>query len=103
MRRILSIALLVLAVTFVSGLALAGGDHKASKTHDVNVEVVSADVEGKTITIKGEDGESKTVPVLGEAISQLKNVHAGDKVTLTCKDKENGEHEGVTAIKIAKS
>ena len=70
--------------------------------HDVTAEVVSVDLDAKTITIKMDDGKTTTAPVMGQAISQLKDVKAGEKVTLTCKDKENGDHEGVTAIKAMK-
>lgn len=78
--------------------ALAG-----AKTHEMTATVVSVNLEGKMITIKDEKGEEKTAPVIGKAVAELKTVHAGDKVTLTCQDKENGEHEGVSAIKVEKA
>lgn len=92
---------LIFALVLAAAPALAGEGHAhgKGKLHDVTAEVVSVDADAKTITIKTEDGKTKTAPVMGEAISQLKDLQAGQKVTLTCKDKENGEHEGVTAIK----
>ena len=92
---VLFFALVLAAVPAVAG---EGHDHKA-KNHDVTAEVVSVDVDAKTITIKTDDGKTTTAPVMGQAVSQLKDVKAGEKVTVTCKDKENGDHEGVTAIK----
>jgi len=91
---------LMFALVLVSVPAFAGHDAKG-KNHDVTAEVVSVDLDAKTITIKTPEG-TKTAPVMGEAVGQLKDVKAGEKVTLTCHDKENGDHEGVTAIKKAK-
>jgi hypothetical protein len=74
--------------------------HAAMKTHDVQAEIVSVDAEKKTLTIKGET-ENKTVPVEGKAVAALKNVKAGEKHTLTCKDNDKGEHQAVVDIKPA--
>jgi hypothetical protein len=73
----------------------------AAKNHDVQAEIVSVDVEKNTLTIKGEK-ENKTVPVEGKAVAALKTVKAGDKLTLTCKDNEKGEHQAVVDIKAEK-
>ena len=91
----------VMCALFVAGLilgvatpAMAGG-----KTHQVKATVVAVDAEHNQITIKDETGAEKTAPVMDKAVEELKNLKACDKVTLTCKDNEAGEHEGVTAIK----
>jgi hypothetical protein len=73
------------------------------KTHEVTVDVISTDLTAMTMTIKGEDGQDKTVPVKKSALEGLKKVKAGDKVILTCQDNEKGEHEAITAIRLAKS
>lgn len=73
----------------------------AGKVHDVKAEVVSVDLEGKKITFKNEQGENQTAPVMDKAAPALKTLKAGDKVILTCLDNENGEHQGITAIKPA--
>jgi tRNA(Arg) A34 adenosine deaminase TadA len=73
---------------------------KAGKTHKVEAEVVSADVEKKTLTFKSE-GAEKTAPVGAMAVYRLKKVKAGDKVTLTCKDDDKGEHQEITMIRPA--
>ena len=98
-------AALLVCATFVAGLILAQAHTvtAAAKTHNLSATVVSVDLEGKKITIKDDKGEMKTAPVLAEAIESLKTIKAGDKVTLTCKDNDKGEHEGVTAIKIDKA
>jgi len=90
-----------IAMMFVAGLALAlAADAKATgKTHDVTAEVVAVDMEAHTITIKAGAGESKTVPVRDEAVEQLKTVTAGEKVVLTCRDNDKGEHEAIVKIK----
>ena len=72
-----------------------------TKTHKVDAEVVSADVEKKTLPFKAEGGE-KTAPVGPVAVYRLKKVKAGDKVVLTCKDNaETGEHIEVAFIRMA--
>jgi hypothetical protein len=71
------------------------------KTHDVKGTVVAVNVEGKTITFKDDSGASVTAPVLDAAAGTLKNVKAGEYVTLTCQDNEKGEHEGITRIQAA--
>ena len=81
----------------------------AAKTHDTTVEFVSADSVKKTVTIKTEDGQQKTVPVEGKAditVYQITKVtrgriKAGDKITVTCRDNEKGEHQAITAIVVA--
>ena len=73
-----------------------------AKTHEVQAEIVSADETAKTLTIKG-DTDNKTVPVEGKAVASLKTVKAGEKVTLTCRDNEKGEHQAVVAIAAAKA
>src|SRR2546426_6919082 len=75
----------------------------AGKTHNMAGTVVSVDQDGKKITFKDDTGTSMTVPVLDTAVGSLKNLKAGQKVTLTCQDNDNGDHEGVSAIKVAKS
>jgi hypothetical protein len=72
-----------------------------TKTHKVDAEVVSADVEKKTLTVKAEGGE-KTAPVGPVAMYRLKKLKAGDKVVLTCKDNaETGEHIEIAFIRMA--
>jgi hypothetical protein len=72
----------------------------AVKTHMVEAEVVSADATAKTLTIKGEP--NKTVPVDATAAATLKNLKAGEKVKLTCRDNDKGEHEAITHITVEK-
>ena len=75
------------------------GEAKGKKTHDVTVTIVAVDETGKTITFKTDTGEQKSAPVMGAAINKMKNLKAGETVTLTCTDKETGEHEGISDIK----
>ena len=74
----------------------------AGKKHEMKAEVVSVDVAGKTLTIKDEKGANKSVPVMGDAVNMLKDLKAGDKVTLDCQDNEKGEHQGIVGIKMTK-
>jgi hypothetical protein len=72
------------------------------KTHTIEAEVVSANEMEKTLTIKTDKGD-QTVPVEGVAVSELKSVKAGEKVKLTCRDNEQGEHQAITKIHAEKS
>jgi hypothetical protein len=74
----------------------------AMKTHVVDAEVVSADATAKTLTIKGET-ENKVLKVDAVAVGHLKNLKAGEKVKLTCRDNEKGEHEAITKIVVEKT
>ena len=102
-------ALLVAGAAYASQATTAPAKTKApakgmatGKTHTVEAEVVSADPTAKTLTIKGDAGD-KTVPVEGAAVAELKNVKPGEKVKLTCRDNEKGEHEAITKIHAEKS
>jgi len=67
------------------------------KSHVVEAEVVSSDATAKTLTIKGEK-ENSILKVDASAVSQLKALKAGEKVKLTCRDNDKGEHEAITHI-----
>ena len=98
------IALLTSLALLVAGLAVAGdmkaADKKMGKTHEVQSEIVSMDMAGKTMMIKGEKGDMK-VPVMGKALDAMKTMKPGDKVTLTCQDDDKGAHMGVSDMKKA--
>jgi ABC-type Fe3+-hydroxamate transport system substrate-binding protein len=102
------VALLLSALLVVAGVASASSPAAAKtkaatgKTHVVEAEVVSADAMAKTLTIKAE-GADKTVPVEGAAATHLKNLKAGEKVKLTCRDNEKGEHQAITHITVEKA
>ena len=106
------LALLLCGLLVVAGVASAASQATApakakapaatAKTHVVEAEVVSADATAKTLTIKGETGD-KTVPVEGAAATHLKSLKAGEKVKLTCRDNEKGEHQAITHITVEKA
>jgi FtsP/CotA-like multicopper oxidase with cupredoxin domain len=101
MRKLL---LLVLAACVVASFsALPSPALAAGKTHDMAGTIVSVDTAGKKITFNDDTGTSMTVPVLDKAVGSMKNLKAGQKVTLTCQDNDNGDHEGVSAIKVMDS
>jgi glycine cleavage system protein P-like pyridoxal-binding family len=91
------------AIALASVLVLAGLQSvwaaDPAKTHDMKVEVVSVDTKAHTVTFKDESGKTQTAKVLEEARASLKDIKAGDKCTITCKDNEKGEHQGVTSIR----
>jgi hypothetical protein len=95
---------------FVAGVAFAQGTAPAAqapakattatpaaKTHPVKGEFVSSD--GKTITIKLESGDNATAPLQGKALEQVKDLKAGQKVVMICKDDAAGKHEAAIAVK----
>ena len=69
-----------------------------AKTHDMHATVVSIDLETKELTFENMDGETMTAPVLDKALKSLETLKAGDKVTVTCQDTEEGKHEGISKI-----
>ena len=69
----------------------------AAKAHPVKGEFVSRD--GKTITIKLENGENATAPLQGKALTQVKDLKAGQKVVMICKDDAAGKHEAVITVR----
>lgn len=100
---------LLLSLVLMAGLAYANETKKAApakapekaaavKTHEVQAEIVSVAADGKTITIKGEK-EDKTIPVDEKATAAIKNLKAGEKATLICRDNEKGEHVAVAGVK----
>ncbi len=112
---------MLMALVFVAGVAMADESKKAdatkpgqktakaeaakpgqaaTKTHEVDAEIVSVDAQKKTVTIKGEK-ENKTVPVDEKAFASVKALKAGEKVTLICRDNEKGEHQAVAGVKAA--
>ena len=98
------LALLVLAFA-MTGLLLAQATPvlAAGTTHDMKATVVSVDIEQKMLTFTDEQGKEMTAPVLEGAAKQLNGLKAGDKITLTCQDTEQGEHEGVSKITHSKA
>ena len=106
---------LLLSLVFAAGVAFAQNAKPAdkpaapataekaaqpAKTHEVTAEVVSVDTVKNTITLKGDKGNN-TAPVEGKAVASLKSIKTGEKVTVTCRDNEKGEHQAVTEIKPA--
>ena len=73
----------------------------AANTHDVNGTIVSIDKVKHTVSMRMDDGQITTGPALGKsAIKALGKLKEGDKVVVTCKDDEKGEHLGATKIKV---
>ncbi len=68
------------------------------KTHEVAAEIVSVDATAKTVTLKGEK-TNMTVPVDEKALATVKELKAGQKATLLCRDNEKGEHVAVAGVK----
>lgn len=94
---------LLLALVFAAGIASAEEKKAhamkpAGNTHEVAAEIVSVDAVAKTVTIKGETGNN-TVPVEEKALAAVKELKAGQKVTLICADDEKGAHKAVAGVK----
>ena len=109
------LTLLLCALFIVAGVASASqatapatpakpaakAEPAVAKTHVVEAEVVSMDVAAKTLTIKGEP--NMTMPVEGAAVEHLKALKMGEKVKLTCRDNDKGEHQAITHITVEKA
>jgi len=95
---------LLLSLLLVAGLLLSATvAAQTSKTHKLTAEVVSTDASAKTITVKNADGREMTARVEGKAAEALASFKAGDKVTLTCRDNDAGEHEAIVEIQKVKA
>lgn len=94
-------ALGILLVTAIP-LALGGTLMAASKSSmsELTTEVVSINLDQQTVTLKGSDGKTITLPVQGEALASLKSqkVTTGDKVIATVQDNGQGKQEVVTKL-----
>ena len=110
-------ALLLCALIGFAGVASASQAtapaKPAAKTHIVEAEVVSADVVAQTLTVKAvkaEKAEAAEMSMKGEmtmkvdaaAAEHLKTLKAGEKVKLTCRDNDKGEHEAISHITVEK-
>lgn len=97
MKYVVSI---VLAVALLVAPAFAAQAEKGSsgKTHQFTAEFVSGDAQAKTVTVKGADGNTVTLPAEGKALEALSTLKAGDQITLTCRDNEKGEHQAIVSI-----
>jgi hypothetical protein len=102
MKTLALILSLGLAGAVASASTLQTAATSTDKNHQVTAEVVSVDTAKNTITIKGSDGMEKTASVEGSAVTALKALRPGEKVTLTCRDNDKGEHKAVTAIQVNK-
>lgn len=99
MRKLsLLFGVLVAVALLAAPLAPAWAGDK--KHHEMTVTVVSVDENGKMMTFKTDTGEEKSAPVTGQAINKMKGLKAGETITLTCTDKDTGEHEGISDIKV---
>ena len=107
------LALLLCALFIVAGVASAAqatapakpAAAPAAKTHVIEAEVVSADAVAKTLTVKDEKAEKgeMTMKVDAVAAGHLKTLKAGEKVKLTCRDNDKGEHEAISHITVEKA
>lgn len=90
--------MLSLAILALPALAAAGG----FKYHEVKGTFVSGDPKTNEFTIKFDDGSTSTGKAEGKAIKQAAALKPGDKIELTCKDNDKGEHLAATQIKVLK-
>ena len=95
---------LLFAGLLLSGMALMPNSLQArnwlEKLHKGTYQVVSVDSKARTITLRDDSGGTNTAPVLGKAVEKLDRFSSGMKVTVTCRDSDDGKHEGVIDIEL---
>jgi len=96
MKKLASVVSSILIVALA--LALPAATFAAGKTHEMKGTVVSVDAKANTLTFTDEKGENHTAPLLDKAIKEAESIKAGEKVTITCQDTEQGEHQGISGI-----
>lgn len=96
-------AMLVVALLATLPLVLAGPNLAKGTTHEVSTKLVAVNLEKRTVTLEGSDGDDMTMPVRGEALASLKSqiVKVGDSVIATCQDDDQGNHEAVIGLRPA--
>jgi hypothetical protein len=99
MKKLGSIVASIVIAALV--LALPATAFAAGKTHDMKGTVVSVDTKANTLTFTDEKGESHTAPLMDKAIKEASTVKAGEKVSLTCQDTDQGAHQGIIKIRKA--
>lgn len=107
----LAMAAILGCATLAGPQVLAGESHPEAQhpaaaaakttTHDMTVTVVSVDAKTHTLAFKDDQGKEYHSKCMGAAVKEMATVKAGDKVTVTCKDNEKGEHLGLVGIKPA--
>jgi hypothetical protein len=96
---LLSLVLMTGAAMTVAGPAASADQKEGYGATDKTVsgEVVSADIDGKTLTIKSDTGTKETLSVDAKALTTLKSIKTGDKVTLKVKNNAVTEIKTQTA------
>jgi len=98
MKNAMKLLMPVAAFALLAGTTAAGEKmlvRDGEKTY--TVEVISADTTAKTLTIRGDDGQS-TLFVDDRAIGSLGTVRPGDTITVATRDEATGRRRYVTAI-----
>jgi ubiquitin len=84
--------LLCMALAFsltISGIVMAAGK-PSNKSEKLTAEIVSVDPMAKTITIKDDKGENKTMTAAHSAAKYIRDLKPGDKAVLTCRQDDKG-------------
>jgi len=102
---------LLLSCMLVAGVVSAADKNHASKSPRaaataalkaapvVTAEIVSVDATAKTVSFKNEKGENVTWPVDAAAVSSLKHLRAGEKVTIGYTVDDKGAPKAAIDIK----
>jgi hypothetical protein len=97
---------LLFAGLLVSSLTLLPDSTQArnwlEKLHKGTYQVVSVDTKAKEITLKDDSGDTNTAAVLGKAADKLGDFSPGMRVIVTCRDNDEGKHEGIVEIEKVK-
>jgi hypothetical protein len=93
---------LVLSITLTTSGALLAAEKPSIKTQKLTAEVVSVDPMAKTITVKDDNGQTKTITAVESAAMYIRNLKPGVKAALTCRQDEKGEIVNVTKFKVLK-
>lgn len=89
-------------ILFTSCLLL-GRTALADETSTVTGTVVTVDASAHTLTLKGDDGRTRTLPVEGTALADFDALKPGEIVSATFRDTAHGKPEAITAITVFKT
>jgi hypothetical protein len=85
-----------------SGL-LQAGIALADATDAVMGTIVAVDATTHTLTLKGDDGRTRTAPLEGTARAKFDALKPGEMVFATFRDAAKGKHEAITTITVVKT
>jgi hypothetical protein len=89
--------------TIAALAALAASGATADKPDTITATVVALDAQSHTITLQGDDGKVKNIPVEGDALTEFDLLEPGKTVNATFRDNPAGHRQAITHLDVFKT